>query len=68
MEESRKLKTIYLNSQYKIDSICAKLHSLSSGNMSEMFKSVMKRTALDWFLRSLKIEMDYSEIAYAVIQ
>ena len=36
--------------------------------MSEMFTSVLRGSALDWFLNNLSIEISYSDIAIAVIQ
>ena len=36
--------------------------------MSEMFTSVLKGSALNWFLNNLNIEIAYSDIADAKIQ
>ena len=48
--------------------LCAKPHSLSSREMSEMFTSVLKGSTLDWFLNNLSIEIPYSDIADAMIE
>ena len=48
--------------------LSAKAHSLSSHEMSEMFTSALKRSALDWLLNNFSTEMAYSDIADAMIE